>query len=192
MRHDFDIAAFDPHPAWRVKRSRSRERSVRAIPPRNPNVWPLPIIAGVSPDVAPKHDGVSFSYDEATSAHLPRFVPVFAVGDGVVVYAGSALDAHAIVLDHGDGRRSFYAGLTHSFVMPTARRVPEQTVKAGDVLGYVCPSEPAGGALHFTLMEHDLAGQFRAQNVVETMRSWALLPYADDRTTPPAHQAIAA
>lgn len=192
MRHDFDIAAFDPHPAWRLKRSRSRERPVRIIPPRNANVWPLPTVGGVPPVVARKHDGVSLSYPAATASQLPRFVPVFAVSDGVVVYAGSAHDAHAVVLDHGDGHRSFYSGLTHSFVLPTARRQPEQRMKAGDVLGYVCPSAPTGGALHVTLMRHDLSGQFRAQNIVETMQSWALLPYADDRVTPHPHQAIAA
>ncbi len=118
------------------KRSRSRERPVRAIPHRNANAWPPPTIAGISPNVARKHDDVLISYAAEIHTRIPPFVPVFAVSDGVVVYAGSALDVHAVALDHGDGHRRFYTGLTHSFVMPTSRHAREQRMKAGDVLGY--------------------------------------------------------
>ncbi len=192
MRHDFDIAAFDPHPAFRLKRSRSRERPVRAIPHRNANVWPLPTIAGIPPSVARKHDGVLISYGAEIHTRLPPFVPVFAVSDGVVVYAGSALDVHAVALDHGDGHRSFYTGLTHSFVMPTSRHAREQRLRAGDVLGYVCSSEPQSAPLHFTLMRHDAAGHFHGVDPEEAMRLWTVLPWADDNTTTPTRQLIAA
>ena len=192
MRHEFDIAAFDPHPAFRIKRGRWRDRPVRTLPIRNADVWPLPSIGGELPHVEHSRDGASFSYEPCANVRLPSFVPVFAVSDGVVEYAGKAHETHTMVLDHGDGDRSVYAGLAHLFVMPTTTHRLPQRVKAGDVLGYLAPTSQPECALRFTLMRSDGAGHFRSIDPADAMHSWAVLPWADDRRTPPAIQPLAA
>lgn len=192
MRHEFDIAAFDPHPAFRIKRGRWRDRPVRSLPIRNANVWPLPSIGGDLPRADHTRDGVSFSYEPSPAMRLPSFVPVFAVSDAVIEYAGKAHDTHTIVLDHGDGHRSVYAGLAHMFVMPTTTHRLPQRVKAGDVLGYLGPATQAVCVLRFSLLKRDAAGHFSSIDPAGALESWAVLPWADDRTSPPAVQPLAA
>lgn len=192
MRHDFDpdLAAFDRHPAFRIKRTHSRARPIRLPPRRIANVWPLPSIAGVSPTLTVKDGGVLLQYD-ARAGQLPAFVPVFAVRDGVVVYAGSALDTHAITIDHGDHHRSYYSGLAHSFVSWAACDRREQRIRVGDLLGYARPSDPNAGALHFTVMTYDDKDRFQCVDLVTAMQSWRILPWVEQPITPNAHRLAA-
>ena len=83
-------------------------------------------------------------------------------------------------------------GLAHMFVLATTTHKAPQRVKAGDVLGYLGPATQKVCALRFTLMRNDGAGHFHSINPMDAMTSWAVLPWADDRTTPPAIQPLAA
>lgn len=190
MHNDFDIAALDSHPAFRRTPSRNRKRAVRH-PSACHHVWPLPAIDGVSPTIAePGACSVLVTY--AGTVQPPCFIPVFAVGDGAILYAGAATDTHAIVIDHGDEHRSFYWGLSHAFVLTTNQQSQTLHVKAGDVLGYVCRSSPHGAVLHFGMMKRQSSGHFRSLDPSIAMQSWSVLPLEDDRTTPPTIQPIAA
>jgi murein DD-endopeptidase MepM/ murein hydrolase activator NlpD len=187
---DFDIAAFDPHPAFRVPSGRRCE-----LPPQDPrppmrSVWPLPALEGIAPTLG--HLGDNGVMLHAAAVRSPAFVPVFAVRDGVIVYAGAATDAHAIVIDHGDDHRSFYWGLSHAFVLATNKHQRKQRVNVGDVLGYVSPSSSSGASLHFAIMKRDSAGHLAAIDPEAAMRSWPVLSWSDDHTNPPACQPIAA
>jgi hypothetical protein len=190
VQHQFDISAFDSHPAFRIQRGRLRDRDACSAPRRNRNVWPLPSIAGTQPQMQPIGDGVAFAYESCDLGTFPAFVPILAVSDAVVEYAGKAHDTHSIVIDHGDGHRSAYYGLAHMFVMATTQHATPQRVRAGDVLGY----QPSASkhVLRFSILQRDAAGHFHPLDAEQVMQSWPVLPLADDRTTPPTIQSLAA
>lgn len=182
---NFEISAFDRHPAFRLKRTfrkRTMPAAIHKIAPRNANVWPLPSIGGLAPRIIDKYeDGVSLSYESAGST--PRFVPVYAASDGVVKHAGTLRKTSSLVLDHGDGHRSYYCGIDHSFVLPTGRHPSEQTVNAGDVLGYLDRTR-AESCLLFNVSK--LAGHWHYEPVDmnQVLGGWRVLPLNDERPTP--------
>ena len=184
MRYEFDIADFDPHPAFRLKRDRSSDRPVRTIPRRNANVWPLPAIGGVLPSIEQGRDTTSLFYAETDNARLPPFAPVFAVSDAAVEHAAPTRDTHMLVLDHRDGCRSFYFDLAHLFVLPVQQRGLPPRVSAGDVVGYLCPTAGRSGVLRFAMTSRDEAGRTHTIDPRDAMRSWAVLPFAENRTPP--------
>ena len=77
-------------------------------------------------------------------------------------------------------------------MLPTTTHRLTQRVKAGDVLGYLGPANEKVCTLRFTLMQNDGTGHFHSIDPMDAMHSWAVLPWADDRTTPPATQPLAA
>lgn len=188
MRSDFDIAAFDPHPAFRAKRG-FRPDGTRRVPKRSANVWPLPSIGNARPLVQPQREGVSFLYARCDLGSLPAFLPVFAVADAFVEYAGKAVDTHSIVLDHGDGHRSVYHGLAHMFVVATSKQLSPQRVRAGDVIGYQPPHLHSD--LRFSITRRDIAGHFHPIDPADRMQSWTVPALADDGTTPPTQELTA-
>ena len=77
-----------------------------------------PILGYVRP-----HNGLDFT--------APKGSPVYATGDGVVMYTGFSTYGNVIYLDHGFGFETRYAHLTKYIVEPG------QFVKRGQVIGYV-------------------------------------------------------
>lgn len=77
-----------------------------------------PILGYVRP-----HNGLDFT--------APMGSPVYATGDGVVMYTGFSTYGNVIYLDHGFGFETRYAHLTKYIVEPG------QFVKRGQVIGYV-------------------------------------------------------
>jgi hypothetical protein len=77
-----------------------------------------PILGYVRP-----HNGLDFT--------APIGSPVYATGDGVVMYTGFSTYGNVIYLDHGFGFETRYAHLTKYIVEPG------QFVKRGQVIGYV-------------------------------------------------------
>lgn len=188
--HDpFQISAFDRHPAFRVKqtsRSSQRSASLHQLRTRNPNVWPLPSLEGRSPAIVGTcDDGISLAYDRDTQ--LPSLLPVFAVSDGIVKYATKTARTHTLVLDHGDGYRSYYSGVDHPFVLPTSRRLTEHRVKAGDVLGYAKATSLHAEPLHFGLGRLDGRWHYVPVEAQDLMSRWLVLPWSEERETPPTN-----
>ncbi len=191
-RARIDIAAFDPHPAFRLKRTfRSTPPAVRSLRARNPNVWPLPSIQGATPVVVSRDDdGVSLAWNDA--APLPEHVPVFAVSDGLVKYTSMVEGTNTLVLDHGDGHRSFYGGIDHLFVLRGTFPL-DQPVKAGDVLGLRDTAPEGRSELYFTISKRVGHWIYAPTDPVDAMRDWLVLPWSDERVTPsPSTQLIAA
>lgn len=188
----FDIAAFDRHPAFRLKRTfRSTPPPVRSLRARNPNVWPLPSIEGAPPVVVSNDDdGVSLAWSDA--APLPVHVPVFAVSDGLVKYTSKVEGTHTLVLDHGDGHRSFYGGIDHLFVLKGTFPL-DQPVKAGDVLGLRDTAPQDRSELYFMISKRTGHWIYEATDPAVAMRDWLVLPWSEGRVTPsPSAQLMAA
>lgn len=184
MRDRFDIAAFDPHPAFRLRRgSRSRPFAARH---REPNVWPLPSLDGCTPSiVATRIDSIALAYP-STLAHVPKLVPAFAVSDALVKHAGKSYGGHSLVLHHDDGYRSFYDGIEHLFVLYTSVHPRAQRVKAGDIVGYFTTPAARGEGLSLSLSKRNENGGCEHVDVAEAIRTWRVLPWSDERVTPPA------
>lgn len=105
-------------------------------------VWPLPRLDGLAPCIieptpaSPAPGGIAIGYPGRASS--PDRLPVFAVQDGVVVYANSSAGGAAICIDHAGGWSSHYGELEHLLTRPTDRfrRRRKQRVRAGDVIGH--------------------------------------------------------
>lgn len=97
---------------------------------------------------------------------IPRLTPVFAISDGIVIYARHHLAGHSVMIDHGDWL-SVYHRIGDLFLTPTERQREGHTrVATGDVLGYLA-DEP----LRFELFEHDL-GHYDPIDPLRYMRRW--------------------
>jgi hypothetical protein len=150
-------------------------------------VWPLPIIDGRPPEVidrTPSHpdrrDAVlGYEGHEA----LPRFIPVFAVRDGAVRYAGTTANGLAVSLEHKGGWCTQYSGFEHMFAIPTCCRHRTQRLRAGDVLGYIGRNSPEFRFELATLSEED---GYLPIDPSQRMRRWALLPWSDVVRAPSA------
>ncbi len=191
----FDISAFDGHPAFRLRRGFRTKRFPTRIPesrPRNPNVWPLPAVDGIRPHLAEDVDGaVRIRYPLA--ARIPTLVPVFAVSDGLVKYAGPCDGTNTLVLDHGDEHRTFYAGIDHLFVTPSVRRRGDEAVSAGDVLGYSAKAAVSFAGLYISVARRTGRWLYEPIDTCDALEDWLVLPWTDERVTPPAAtQTIAA
>jgi murein DD-endopeptidase MepM/ murein hydrolase activator NlpD len=151
-----------------------------------PWIWPLPKIDDLRPtifDNATDKGRPFLGYDSARV--LPRFVPVFAPRDGVIGFAGKVTvtcqgrthDRHQLWLDHGEEWTTRYGNLEHVFATPTDRyeRGRKARVRAGDVLGYACPSPLE---LQFELWRRDVHG-FGPADLTEHLRSWIALPWTE-------------
>jgi murein DD-endopeptidase MepM/ murein hydrolase activator NlpD len=82
------------------------------------------------------HNGLDFT--------APMGAPVYATGDGAVLYTGYSTYGNVIYIDHGFGFETRYAHLTKYIVSPG------QTIKRGQVIGYVGNTgQSAGPHLHY-------------------------------------------
>jgi hypothetical protein len=137
-------------------------------------VWPMPVWNGRNPvitngfDPTPsakwgmKHAGVDIMYlrHPHESARLPeghkRFfvpserIPVYAVGNGVVIQSGKNPLGHHVIIDHGNGYHTFYQHLTANGLPPKSARIT-----AGMPIGFVGHNPFPGGYplnhLHFEI-----------------------------------------
>jgi murein DD-endopeptidase MepM/ murein hydrolase activator NlpD len=90
------------------------------------------------------HNGLDFT--------APSGAPVYATGDGVVLYTGYSTYGNVIYIDHGFGFETRYAHLTNYIV------APGQTIKRGQVIGYVGNTGlSAGPHLHYEVHYKNIA-----------------------------------
>lgn len=156
-----------------------------------PWVWPLPRIGDREPIVrsikSGSHPHALIEYPKGYSAQ--SYVPVFAVHDGVITFAGKAtftcegstFARYSMCLDHPGGWSTRYGDLEHMFSLPVDRfaRRRKQRVRAGDVLGY---ASRAPLCLSFELWrsEHD---SYEPVDPAKHMPSWLVLPWNENPVT---------
>ena len=92
-----------------------------------------------------KHNGMDIAGKKGS--------PIFSVGKGRVIYAGSKFSGYGkmILIDHGNGLTTLYSHLTKFFVRSGRR------VRAGQLIGSMGRTGRATGVhLHFEVMENKL------------------------------------
>jgi murein DD-endopeptidase MepM/ murein hydrolase activator NlpD len=90
------------------------------------------------------HNGLDFT--------APHGAPVYATGDGVVLYTGFSTYGNVIYMDHGFGFETRYAHLTKYIVEQG------QTIKRGQIIGYVGDTGvSAGPHLHYEVHYKNIA-----------------------------------
>ena len=146
---DFNHDPNDPTGPRRSKFWRLRE-SARRIP--QPWCWPLGHLGDREPLILPRRieetrHGVHLGYEPMPYDHQ-IFVPVHAVQDGEVMYAGEPQSCEAppgitITLDHrAHGFATYYGHLSKMFVAANYfhSNKTRQRVCAGEVIGYAAKS----------------------------------------------------
>lgn len=95
-------------------------------------------------------------FHAAIDIAVPFGTPVAAGADGIVTYVGHLPDGAEIVLiAHAGGYVSEYAHLDDTFVAPPVK--PGQTVKAGQVVGFVgLTGITTGPHLHFAILRNGI------------------------------------
>lgn len=95
-------------------------------------------------------------FHAAIDIAVPFGTPVAAAADGIVTYVGHLPDGAEIVLiAHAGGYVSEYAHLDDTFVAPPVK--PGQTVKAGQVVGFVgLTGITTGPHLHFAILRNGI------------------------------------
>lgn len=146
-------------------------------------VWPLPRLDGVAPCILQPagnllSDGIEIGYPARSSS--PSLVPVFAVQDGIVTYAGSTSVGSTLSIDHQGGWSTHYSELEHLLARPTDRfrRRRKERVRAGDVIGHACRSSLR---IRFGLSRLNDDGSVD-QDPSSWMRGWSLLPWFAEPT----------
>lgn len=168
---------------------------------RTPPIVPLPI-SNDQPPVLLVFDetdlGIELAYErepepggtrvravsrDTTRYHVPPLTPVFAITEGVIVYAREHVDGHTIVIDHCNDWLSVYQRLEYMFVTPTDRGGREKEVLAGDILGYLGSSSPGDPLqpLRFELWKWSLAGDYEQVDPLRYVRRWQYLDWRDAR-----------
>lgn len=158
--------------------------------PRNerqlrPWIWPLPRIGDREPIVRSLKSGshsravIEYRRDETPQG----YVPVFAVHDGVITFAGKAtvtsdgstFHRYSMCLDHAGGWSTRYGDLEHMFSLPVDRFVRRRKprVRAGDILGYANRSPLS---LAFELWRSDDEA-YKPIDPAKHMRDWLVLPW---------------
>lgn len=114
----------------------SRSSYITASPVHRPSVWPLPRLSCSPSIIRSDADSVEIGYDADVSSH--RFVPVFAVHDGVISFAAKSSTGYTVSLDHVGGWSTHYGHLEHMFTLSTDRfrGRRKERVRAGDIIGY--------------------------------------------------------
>lgn len=181
--------------------ARDAELSAAYAPP----VFPMPVLDGQSPVmlVFDQHDrGVEIAYErdptprdtprvrlasrETALYRIPRFVPVFAAGDGRIVYARKHLDGHTMLVEHRGGFLSYYGRLEHMFATPSDRRPQrEARVAAGDILGYATASIATTlRPLRFELWRCNREQDYETIDPLRFVHRWRLLRWSQTRAKP--------
>ncbi len=144
------MAEFDPAAVARIKEEAARLEE-RLSAPAGPPSWELPLLPPVD-DFRPHGYGARRIINgEPRSPHagvdisVPGWTPVWAIADGVVVFAGEQfLGGKSVVIDHGGGLVSIYYHLAEFPVVAGER------VSRGDRIGVVgATGRAAGPHLHF-------------------------------------------
>lgn len=113
--------------------------------------WPLPVGGTITSQFGHRADPFTdeVSYHSGTDISAPEGTPILAAADGTVTVAnatdpwGGSYGYH-VILDHGGGLETLYAHCSAICV------VPGQTVRQGEVIGYVGRTGRAtGDHLHF-------------------------------------------
>lgn len=119
---------------------------------------------------------------DTTEYWIPELTPVFAIDDGVVIYARRQADGHAVLIDHEDGWVSVYSRLAHLYVAPTAGQLRERRVFAGDILGYLgAPRGTPLTALRFELWRENDAGDYLPVDPIVPIRRWQYVEWRGAR-----------
>ena len=108
--------------------------------------WPLPVGGTITSQFGYREDPYSgeTSYHSGTDISAPEGTPILAAADGIVTTAnatdpwGGSYGYH-VILDHGGGMETLYAHCSAICV------VPGQTVRQGEVIGYVGQTGRATG-----------------------------------------------
>ena len=184
--------------------SLKRDRDSDAAGERTPPVFPLPVLNGQAPVVLvfdPQDAGVEIAYDrnpqegplvrsasrESTLYVVPPLVPVFAVGDGKIIYAREHTDGGAILVAHRRGWATYYTRLEHMFATPTERSRREAPVKAGDILGYVGSwRSSALRPLRFELWRYSDDLDYERIDPIRFLHRWRLMRWSSTRIKPVA------
>jgi murein DD-endopeptidase MepM/ murein hydrolase activator NlpD len=168
-------------------------------------VWPLPELAGRRPVLLVfdphDHGRIDLAYErraepEGALVHaakrgddalftLPSMTPVFAVSDGVIIYAARQLHGHAVIIDHGQGWLTFYGQLQAPFTTAHIDRRPwrRDRVRAGDLIGFAgSPERSQLRTLRFEMWKLDDEYGYRTIDPIRYMRRWTLRSWADTRT----------
>lgn len=167
--------------------SRTFNTHPRKSPEVRPWIWPLPKIGEHTPTIrsftSGEHPYAEIAYEGGDPAL--RFVPVFAVQDGVITFAGKTtitsegktVARYSMCLEHAGGWSTRYGDLEHMFSMSVDRfaRRRKQRVRAGDILGYASRSPLR---LPFELWRGD-EDHFGPVAPEHHMRNWLVLPWSD-------------
>ena len=148
--------------------------------PLRPWIWPLPRLDGVAPCILTATGrrvtgSVEIGYEGRS--YSASFVPVFAVQDGIVTYAGSTAGCSTLSLDHVGGWSTQYSTLEFLLSKPTDRfqHRRKQRVRSGDVIGYAPRSTLR---IHFALSGL-VDGESRSIDPSALMAEWPVLPWFD-------------
>ncbi|MBX3156780.1 MAG: M23 family metallopeptidase [Deltaproteobacteria bacterium] len=137
-----------------------------------------------------EHPYAEIVYDDHPASH---FVPVLAVQDGVITYAGGVtiecagkkVRRYSIALDHPGGWSTRYGDLEHMFSMPVDRfaKRRKQRVRAGDVLGYAS-RDPVHVGFELWRCDDEGCGPV---DPAKYLRDWLVRPWSDtpDQTKQP-------
>ena len=120
---------------------------------------------------------------------LPSYTPVFAAQDGVISEVERTADGYKLLVEHDDRWATRYENLERVFCRTRSlgSRARAETVRAGDVIGYVGGSSLDRGPMRS--LRFELWRDFRAVEPRLRMETWLQLPHTDgrldDAVTPP-------
>ncbi len=173
-----------------IATTRISHSHARNAPDVRPWIWPLPKIDDRTPTIRSLTCGVHPYAELAYEGGDPalRFVPVFAVQDGVITFAGKVTSRcegktfarYSMCLDHAGGWSTRYGDLEHMFSVCVDRfaRRRKQRVRAGDILGYASRS-PLRLPFELWRADDDHYGPVAPE---QHMRNWLVLPWSDTPT----------
>jgi murein DD-endopeptidase MepM/ murein hydrolase activator NlpD len=150
-------------------------------PELRPWVWPLPNFNGFSPVILEdahaadlERRDIILGYERHVA--LPRSVPVLAVRDGVIIYAGRSSSGHSLCIDHAGGWSTQYSGLEHVLASTTDRfrKRRKERVRAGDVLGHIGIDSRH---VRFELSRYSEEDGTEPVCPIHRMRKWVLVPW---------------
>lgn len=143
--------------------------------------WPLPRLDGVAPCILtstePRADTIEVGYQDRSAS--PDLVPVLAVQDGIIPYAGTSVDGATLYIDHPGGWTTQYSELADLLARPTDRfrQRRKERVRAGDVIGHARRSTLR---IRFALSKLTENGCI-AVDPATSMPTWSMLPWFTDR-----------
>jgi murein DD-endopeptidase MepM/ murein hydrolase activator NlpD len=142
------VVGAQPPPLGAERFLASAKPTTAEVPPESRFYWPLVPVPSVSRSFQPPTQPYGPGHRGADLVGSPG-QPVFAAGDGVVVYAGPLADRGVVSVQHANGLRTSYEPLLASVQAG-------QLVKRGAALGTLTPGHrgcPAPACLHWGLRQ---------------------------------------